>query len=149
MRLTEFEIDETPHSMDGLLLHAWDASKRGEAFISRRVMDSWVSIRESPIESGEVFFARNTTPSANSMSRRLGELRTASTSAGRRSTASIRLWIFCCPTSRKAQRHSIRANSCAKRRLRRSNGYRVRVIIPSTLLLRRMPRSRETTATAN
>ena len=46
MRLTEFEIDETPHSMDGLLLHAWDASKRVEAFISRRVMDSWVDPRE-------------------------------------------------------------------------------------------------------
>jgi len=46
MRLTEFEIDETPHSMDGLLLHAWDASKRVEAFISRRVINSWVDPRE-------------------------------------------------------------------------------------------------------
>jgi hypothetical protein len=148
MRLTEFEIDETPHSMDGLLLHARDASKRVEAFISRRVMDSWVDPRE-PYRKRRSLLRAQYNALRLSMSRRLGELRTARTSAGRRTTASIRLWIFCCPTSRKAQRHSIRANSCAKRRLRRSNGYRVRVIISSTLLLRRMPRSRETTATAN
>jgi hypothetical protein len=30
----------------GDLGHAWDASKRVEAFISRRVMDSWVDPRE-------------------------------------------------------------------------------------------------------
>jgi hypothetical protein len=47
MPLTEFEVDETPHNMDGLLLHAWDGSERVEAFISRRVMDSWVDSRES------------------------------------------------------------------------------------------------------
>jgi hypothetical protein len=46
MPLTEFEVDETPHNMDGLLLHAWDGSERVEAFISRRVMDSWVDPRE-------------------------------------------------------------------------------------------------------
>jgi hypothetical protein len=46
MPLTEFEVDETPHNMDGLLLHAWDRSERVEAFISRRVMDSWVDPRE-------------------------------------------------------------------------------------------------------
>jgi hypothetical protein len=42
MTLAGFEVDETPHNMDGLLLHAWDESERVEAFISRRVMDSWV-----------------------------------------------------------------------------------------------------------
>jgi hypothetical protein len=34
------------HNMDGLLLHAWEGPKRVEAFISRRVMDSWVEPRE-------------------------------------------------------------------------------------------------------
>ena len=58
MPLTEIEVDETPHNMDGLLLHGWDGSERVEAFISRRVMDSW-AIRASPIENGEVCFARN------------------------------------------------------------------------------------------
>ena len=32
--------------MDGLLLHGRDGSERVEAFISRRVMDSWVDPRE-------------------------------------------------------------------------------------------------------
>ena len=58
MRLTEFEIDETPHSMDGLLLHAWDASKRVEAFISRRVMDSWVDPREPYRKRGSLLRAQ-------------------------------------------------------------------------------------------
>jgi hypothetical protein len=46
MPLTEIEVDETPHNMDGLLLHGRDGSERVEAFISRRVMDSWVDPRE-------------------------------------------------------------------------------------------------------
>jgi hypothetical protein len=46
MTLAGFEVDETPHNMDGLLLHAWDESERVEAFISRRVMDSWVDPRQ-------------------------------------------------------------------------------------------------------
>ena len=46
MSLTELTVDEGPHNMDGLLLHARDGSQRVEAFISRRVMDSWVD----PIE---------------------------------------------------------------------------------------------------
>jgi hypothetical protein len=45
MTLAGFKVDETPHNMDGLLLHAWDESERVEAFISRRVMDSWVDPR--------------------------------------------------------------------------------------------------------
>jgi hypothetical protein len=44
--LTGLAIDDGPHNMDGLLLHAWDGSERVEAFISRRVMDSWVEPRE-------------------------------------------------------------------------------------------------------
>ncbi len=39
MPLTAFAVDEGPHSMDGLLLHAWEGPQRVEAFISRRVMD--------------------------------------------------------------------------------------------------------------
>ena len=46
MPLTELAVDDGPHNMDGLLLHARDGSERVEAFISRRVMDSWVD----PIE---------------------------------------------------------------------------------------------------
>ena len=46
MPLTGLAVDNGPHNMDGLLLHARDGSERVEAFISRRVMDSWVD----PIE---------------------------------------------------------------------------------------------------
>jgi hypothetical protein len=49
MPLTEFAIDEGPHSMDGLLLHARDGDQIVEAFISRQVMDRWVD----PIEPSE------------------------------------------------------------------------------------------------
>src|SRR4029077_6857241 len=101
--------DEGPHNMDGLLLHTWDGPERVEAFISRRGMDSWVDPRE-PIEGEEVCFVHNTMPSASSISRRLSGLLAPSTGAVRRSTASIHSWIFCCPTSWKAKRRSIRAN---------------------------------------
>ena len=37
MPLKEIEVAETPHNMDGLLLHGWDGSEGVEAFISRRV----------------------------------------------------------------------------------------------------------------
>ena len=46
MPLTALAVDEGPHNMDGLLLHARDGSESVEAFISRRVMDIWVE----PIE---------------------------------------------------------------------------------------------------
>ena len=46
MPLTGFAVDEGPHNMDGLLLHGWEGPERVEAFISRRVMDSWVDPRE-------------------------------------------------------------------------------------------------------
>ena len=58
MPLTEFEVDETPHNMDGLLLHAWDGSERVEAFISRRVMDSWVDPREPYRKRGSLLRAQ-------------------------------------------------------------------------------------------
>jgi hypothetical protein len=34
MPLTGLAVDEGPHNMDGLLLHAWDGPERVEAFIS-------------------------------------------------------------------------------------------------------------------
>jgi hypothetical protein len=46
MALTGLAVDDGPHNMDGLLLHAWEGPERVEAFISRRVMDSWVDPRE-------------------------------------------------------------------------------------------------------
>jgi hypothetical protein len=46
MPLTGLAVDEGPHNMDGLLLHAWEGPEQVEAFISRRVMDSWVDPRE-------------------------------------------------------------------------------------------------------
>jgi hypothetical protein len=46
MPLTGLAVDEGPHNMDGLLLHAREGSESVEAFISRRVIDSWVEPRE-------------------------------------------------------------------------------------------------------
>jgi hypothetical protein len=51
MPLTEIAVDDGPHNMDGLLLHAWDGSERVEAFISRRVVDVLLS---DITQSGEV-----------------------------------------------------------------------------------------------
>ena len=41
MSLTQFSIDDGPHSMDGLRLLAQDGTDRIEAFIGRKVMDVW------------------------------------------------------------------------------------------------------------
>jgi len=49
MPLTGLAVDDGPHNMDGLLLHAQDGGQNVEAFISRRVMDRWVD----PIEPYE------------------------------------------------------------------------------------------------
>ena len=46
MSLTQFSVDDGPHNMDGLRLFAWDGSERVEAFIGRKVMDSWVDPAE-------------------------------------------------------------------------------------------------------
>ena len=42
MSLTQFSVDDGPHSMDGLRLLAQDGTDRIEAFIGRKVMDVWV-----------------------------------------------------------------------------------------------------------
>jgi hypothetical protein len=41
MSLAQFRVDEGPHNMDGLRLFAQDGSERIEAFIGRKVMDTW------------------------------------------------------------------------------------------------------------
>jgi hypothetical protein len=120
MTLARLAVDETPHNMDGLVLHGWDGSERVEAFITVG------SIREIPIGRGEACFARNTTPWAISTLLRSSVLLSPSISAERRLTANILLWIFYCLTSRKAKRRSIQANWYANRCLPLSNGYRVR-----------------------
>jgi hypothetical protein len=127
MPLTGFAVDDGPHNMDGLLVHAWAEAARVEAFIGRRVMDSWVDPREP--YGGEVCFGHNTTPSASSISRRLSGSLSQNTSAVQRPTASVRSWIFCCPISWKAKRRWTFANWCANRRLPLSNGCPVRIVI--------------------
>jgi hypothetical protein len=41
MSLTQFRVDDGPHTMDGLRLLAQDGNERVEAFMSRKVMDVW------------------------------------------------------------------------------------------------------------
>ena len=41
MSLTQFSVDDGPHSMDGLRLLAQDGTDRIEAFIGRKVMVVW------------------------------------------------------------------------------------------------------------
>jgi hypothetical protein len=41
MSLAKFRVDEGPHNMDGLRLLAQDGSERIEAFVGRKVMDTW------------------------------------------------------------------------------------------------------------
>src|ERR1700751_3174221 len=41
MSLTQFNVDDGPHSMDGLRLLARDGPEQVEAFIGRKVMDVW------------------------------------------------------------------------------------------------------------
>ncbi|UFZ08343.1 signal transduction histidine kinase [Bradyrhizobium ontarionense] len=41
MSLSQFRVDEQPHTMDGLHLLAQDGALAVEAFISRKVMDVW------------------------------------------------------------------------------------------------------------
>jgi hypothetical protein len=42
MSVSQFNIDDGPHNMDGLRLFALDGAQPIEAFISRKVMDVWV-----------------------------------------------------------------------------------------------------------
>lgn len=40
--LTSFAVDESAHNRDGIVIEAYDGSRRVDAFISRRVLDEWV-----------------------------------------------------------------------------------------------------------
>lgn len=42
MPVSEFNIDDGPHNLDGLRLFAVEGAQPIEAFISRKVMDVWV-----------------------------------------------------------------------------------------------------------
>jgi hypothetical protein len=42
-----FNVDDSAHNSDGLILHGWDGAQRVKAFISRHVMDDWVDPRRS------------------------------------------------------------------------------------------------------
>lgn len=55
MTLARFSIDESPHTMDGLLLHAFDGFQEVEAFISRKVMDIWARQDEHPEERRSLY----------------------------------------------------------------------------------------------
>ena len=46
MSLTQFSVDDSPHSMDGLRLFAQDGTERVEAFVGRKVMDVWAESAE-------------------------------------------------------------------------------------------------------
>jgi len=41
MSLTQFRVDDGPHTMDGLRLFAQDGTEQVEAFIGRKVLDVW------------------------------------------------------------------------------------------------------------
>jgi len=41
MSLSQFRVDDEPHTMDGLRLLAQDGAIEVEAFVSRKVMDVW------------------------------------------------------------------------------------------------------------
>ncbi len=43
MSLTQFSVDDGPHSMDGLRLLARDGPEQVEAFMGRKVMDVWAA----------------------------------------------------------------------------------------------------------
>ena len=84
MPLTRFAVDDGPHNMDGLLLHARDGGENVEAFISRLVMDRWVD----PIETRAVLGWRK-----DSLPRNRACKRHADRSACPRGR---RKWVRCC-----------------------------------------------------
>ena len=103
MSLTQFSIDDGPHSMDGLRLLAQDGTDRIEAFIGRKVMDVWAELVEHSGNDG-VCSVINTMPLASSILQRFSGLRALNTSAAPRSTASIRSSRYYSRTSQKAVR---------------------------------------------
>lgn len=101
--LTEFDIDDGAHNMDGLRLFAQDRADRIEAFISRKVMDIWVESIEHRGD-GRVCSATNTMHWASAILRRSSGSSSQNISAVRLSIASIPLSMCCSRISRKAAR---------------------------------------------
>ncbi len=55
MSLTQFSVDDGPHSMDGLRLSARDGSEPVEALVGRKVMDIWVASVEHRVSEQSLF----------------------------------------------------------------------------------------------
>lgn len=55
--ISQFEIDGSPHSRDGLVISAIDGSKTIDAFIGRKVMDQWANMGLSSPDSRSLYRA--------------------------------------------------------------------------------------------
>jgi hypothetical protein len=102
MSLTQFSIDDGPHSMDGLRLLAQDGTDRIEAFIGRKVMDVWAESVEH--SGGRRSLFRGQYNALGKLLQRFSGLLARNTSVAPRSTASIRSSRYCSRTSWKAVR---------------------------------------------
>jgi hypothetical protein len=101
MKLTQFAVDDGPHSSDGSLLHGRDGDQHVTGFISRRVMDDWVDPRQAlPKAKKPLSRAVQRAGQAQPRGDRKESLQPNICKA-RCSIAGTRLWTFCYPTSRK------------------------------------------------
>lgn len=53
--IDRFQIDQSPHNRDGLVIQAWDGDVAVDAFIGRRVMDEWI-YAASPMDRGRSLY---------------------------------------------------------------------------------------------
>jgi hypothetical protein len=100
MQLKPFAVDDGPHNMDGLLLHAHDGPQRVEAFISRHVMDSWVDPVEPSGRRRSLFREQYNALGKRNLPaiERIARLKYQRGAAFNRQHPFVE---FCCPTSRK------------------------------------------------
>jgi len=103
MSVTQFSIDDGPHSMDGLRLLAQDGTDRIEAFIGRKVMDVWVESVEHSGGRRSLFRGQYNALGKLNLAA-LQRIATRNTSVAPRSTASIHSSRYCSRTSWKAVR---------------------------------------------
>jgi hypothetical protein len=103
MKLTQFAVDDGPHNSDGLLLHGWDGDQQVTGFVSRRVMDDWVDPRQ-PYRGRKSLYREQYNALGKRNLAAIERVVTSKYQRGRRSIASIHLWMFCYPTSPKAAR---------------------------------------------
>jgi len=101
MSLTQFSIDDGPHSMDGLRLLAQDGTDRIEAFIGRKVMDIWAESVEHSGGRRSLFRGQYNALGKLNLAA-LQRIATRNTSVAPRSTASIHSSRYCSRTSWKA-----------------------------------------------